>query len=104
MSENKWTPGPWTKGRYGDLTGSNGKKVCVYDAGIGLAMCDPAAEDRANAALIAAAPAMAEALEALLKWVAPIAGDNRDDDASENELKTVQMAEAALSLARGETE
>ena len=53
------------------------------------------------AKLIAAAPDLLEALEDLLKWVEPIAGDNRDVTAERIELATVAAARAAISKARG---
>lgn len=55
----------------------------------------------ANARLIASAPDMYEALKRLLKWVEPIAGDNRDGVAEAEELASVEFARAALSKAEG---
>ncbi len=103
MSKCSWTPGPWSPYFCGSddtyvLGGRTGAVAKVLHA-----HRDNILEQEANAALIAASPALAEALENLLKWVRPIAGDNLDDAAAANELKTVEMAEAALILARGET-
>lgn len=40
-----------------------------------------------------------DAMAGLLEWVAPIAGDNQDDEASQRELDSVRAAEAAMQEA-----
>ncbi len=108
-SETKWTPGPWSLGR-------NKSDYMQIDGGlsrpqqhIGLAKVvvafdgDPYPQGEANADLIAAAPELYEALERLLKWVAPIAGDNHDKDREREEMASVEAACSALRKARGES-
>jgi hypothetical protein len=43
---------------------------------------------------------LVKAVSDLLRWVEPIAGDNRDDTASANEVLTVEQVKAALSRFR----
>jgi hypothetical protein len=58
------TPGPWVKGRYGELQGSDGATVCVKGLGVSISLSgDPYPVAEANARLIAAAPDMYEALK-----------------------------------------
>jgi len=45
--------------------------------------------------------ALVAAAARVLKWVAPIAGDNRDDAASTEELQSVEELQKALALAEG---
>mgnify|MGYP000617872321 CR=1 FL=1 len=42
---------------------------------------------------------LAEALRRLLKWVEPIAGDNRDEAAEKEELASVEAARVSLKKA-----
>jgi hypothetical protein len=101
--EKPWTPGPWPVDQSGDgkryiigkglVEGPNGYEVAeVYadDA--------PYAETRANARLIAAAPDLYEALEAILQTVdAQYASGIRWDPAQRD------AARKALAKANGET-
>ncbi len=129
MSKNKWTQGKWKAFRkpltvisHLGLTNVGVdpdrlviKSEIVHPDGDDIALttihfaevyrCGQMSDSEleANAHLIAAAPAMAEALENLLVWVFPIAGDNRNVEAALIEEQTVKAAFAALSLARGET-
>jgi hypothetical protein len=57
----KHTPGPWTKNRDWQLTGSNGHRVGAW--GLGVAAVNKSDEAVANATLIAAAPDLLETLE-----------------------------------------
>lgn len=106
MSDTKHTPGPWKfddhlgcrpikGGKSGSHRQAQYKEVACT---VGLHDDD---EDRANARLIAAAPELLKALEALV-WVAdsmdsaPIAASVRLETAYEE-------AKAAIAKARGET-
>lgn len=94
-TETKWTPGPWRywkeeSGYCGEMVAANGKSVCVF-------LDDPNDKD---AALIAEAPELYKALEAL-------AGVVQSDPFlrySEDSLygKAIKGALAALKKARGE--
>ncbi len=57
---------------------------------------------QAVAQKLAASPDLYEALERLMKWAAPIAGDNRNEAAANEEIASVGQARAALAKARGE--
>ena len=84
--ENKFTPGPWCV-RFGGQTGRPVSVTPVLKHG---SIAKPATpEALANARLIAAAPALYEALEKLLSMRQP-------------ECDFVIEARAALKLARGE--
>ena len=94
-TETKWTPGPWRywkeeSGYCGEMVAANGKSVCVF-------LDDPNDKD---AALIAEAPELYKALEALT-------GVIQSDPflrCSEDSLygKAIKGALAALKKARGE--
>ena len=96
-TETKWTPGPWRywkeeSGYCGEMVAANGKSVCVF-------LDDPNDKD---AALIAAAPELYEALEDLLGYF-------RSGNAVDVERATIKAnapevlaARAALKKARGE--
>lgn len=64
MSDVKHTPGPWVKGKFGQLYGASGRQVGVWDAGIARVSRD--AEAEANARLIAAAPELLAACEEMI--------------------------------------
>lgn len=72
MSGEKWTPGPWMADGpdyfcdYNILPG-NGESAAI---GAVVSNCRPKAEVRANARLIAAAPDLAEAVEAAMLFIA----------------------------------
>jgi dihydrodipicolinate synthase/N-acetylneuraminate lyase len=99
MTETKHTPGPWIFWRFGtgdDKCQDFGVAADVDGNKIVIAHCfgkqsdDFAADARANATLIAAAPDMYEALQ----WIV----ENADEDS------VVSAAKAALAKARGEGE
>lgn len=58
-----------------------------------------AANPAAILKLIAENERLRNAIAGLLEWVAPIAGDNQDDEASQRELDSVRAAEAAMQEA-----
>ncbi len=58
-----------------------------------------AASPAAILELIAENERLRNAMADLLDWVAPIAGDNQDDEASKRELDSVRVAEAAMQEA-----
>jgi hypothetical protein len=98
MSETKFTPGPWTWDFDRDdeqnaivwLESDDNMRVCF------LAHCAKVSETHANAALIAAAPDLYEALAAIV-----------DHETNKRDFftwgKKVDAATAALKKARGET-
>ena len=100
-TEQKWTPGPWLRdtasGLSCDVRASSGRKVALC---WGLSTTRAAMENRpgyraecnANAHLIAAAPELYDALEALLD--SPYADPHGE--------KERMAARAALAKARGE--
>ena len=114
MSETKFTRGPWVKTKYGNLVGSDGTKISIYDAGIGLAMADPSEEDRANASLVIASPGLYEALKAYEAWEADLILSNEAWAGGFAALPTITqelwdrfieiqtMRNTALAKARGE--
>ena len=92
------TPGPWKinkKYSFSVETLSDGQGINI------IAECsDPdgirsAGEDSANAKLIAAAPDLLAALEAIIKMIGPYAGQGRMDT-------EISAARAAIAKARGE--
>lgn len=92
----KHTPGPWRLERYENSVGETGARVVSAD---GRTICDnepyyPMAVNEHDAALIAAAPALLAALEAMVNmddW----AGDDIAADS------TLGRALAAIAQARG---
>lgn len=111
-SEPKWTPGPWDfsmakmpiDGEYDYCISAvvDGERYVISEA-FGRVSEKQRPNAHANARLIAAAPELYEALERLLKWVAPIAGDNHDKDREREEMASVEAACSALRKARGES-
>lgn len=87
------TPAPWERDRHGQLRGSNGEKVNVWDAGIGYA--SRSATTEANAKVCGAAAELLEALEEALHW---FEGEHASDHPT-----TVKM-QAAIAKARGEAQ
>lgn len=115
MSDTKWTPGPWKATRSNPnegadvwwITGNFSERGnCETDIGTVSAGVKPVEISSANAYLIAAAPDLYEALEAVLKML-PIgfATTERPGDADERNttLNTIRnKAIEALARARGE--
>ena len=112
MSEPRWTPGPWEADCPDDaqewnINAPNGEPRLQYASWTGLAIVygsedwpgDGAAIGRANAHLIAAAPDLYEALEALV--TVSTTPDERQRPNQWNDAWAA--ARAALRKARGET-
>ena len=106
------TPGPWNMAPIPPAY-QPGEETCVYvvdGAGRTIADCwpdddavPPHTERRANARLIAAAPALVEALERCLPWIAK-AGESGAFVGCirpEGWQKAIEQARAALALAKG---
>lgn len=72
MSETKYTKGPWTRGRYDDLIGANGKRVEVRNLGVRHLMTGRATdmedEADANTRLIESAADLLEALKEAIEF------------------------------------
>lgn len=112
MTERPWTSGPWTIVPYGD-----GDSLVIHVEGTDWRICfmatpgsSPRAMDtiEANAALIAAAPDLYEALEALLRIVESEFQVERDERPDGSHIAASVrgdwlQARAALARARGET-
>ena len=107
MSETKWTKGPWTFFEHSWAhTGifSSGKRVAALELSEVTEETEEALGDEmaANAHLIAAAPDLYEALEAMVEWYGK---RNHTDnhllpmDSQEHEIADAMMA---LAKARGE--
>ena len=81
MPTPKHTPGPWVSGEYSsgtEVTGRNGKTICFL--AVSRSDQSPAADtSRANATLIAAAPAMYEALLSILPATDIVSGQETDN-------------------------
>lgn len=113
MTAAKHTPGPWSAERWGVITSDvAGHRRQVAAVTGDATMHDPqdasAAEVRdANARLIAAAPALLEALEGMLAIVADshgVAGYHRNDEsAGWDEFDEVATARTAIAATRGES-
>ena len=94
-TETKWTPGPWRywkeeSGYCGEMVAANGKSVCVF-------LDDPNDKD---AALIAEAPELYKALEALTGVVQSDPFLRYSEDSLYG--KAIKAALAVLKKARGE--
>ena len=89
----KHTPGPW-------VVSCTGGEILAQDGELLAQLWDKFEEDfmnfEANARLIAAAPGLLEACEALVEYV--------DDKQSMEVLAAVEWARAAIAKARGEGE
>ena len=101
MDRGKWTPGPW---RVSTRANSDRLGICglvdtvpVMIAGTWLR--PTVGEEAANAALIAAAPEMAAALDKLLD---EFESRTELDDWTEGEKAAVDKARAAIRMAKGE--
>ena len=92
MSEAKFTPGPWEPGRPDTRTISevHGKWIYAGDMYLAIVKENAEADTMANAYLIAAAPDLLAACEALY------------DDQRGPLTEAMKMAEAAIKKARGE--
>lgn len=104
----KWTPGPWVYPArpgddWGEVRTQKGRRICKCDA---LQSYEKLNEYRANkidptsanASLIAASPAMAEALGKAI----PVLLSAHENDASFISWSALESARAALKLAQGE--
>ena len=95
---SKYTPGPWKRQDWAVLC-KNDTVVCnvlPWDT----SGCRE--EDHTNAHLIAAAPELYEALEAVVAWAGQVAGDCEDDTQAYLEEESIRRAEHALAKARGD--
>jgi len=98
--ENKHTPGPW---KYGETPSLDGQGIAfeVDTDGFTVAHVYPSF-DSANAALIAAAPDMRDAVYSLLAEIDARCEDMRDAGCYEGTLLTaIEEARAALAKAEG---
>lgn len=117
MSERKWTPGPWEyvpgteyHGPYvsGPLGGdvcdcyamSNPAALSVRNGGSSQPIWHQAERADANARLIAAAPDLYEALEAMVAAFKVYVG--HESDPPQDEIDAMKAGRAALAKARGE--
>ncbi len=92
---SKHTPGPWTKNKYGELLGPDGRTITVWDAGIAFGQRSSTTE--ANARLIAAAPSMLEVLKKIR-----FAMETKGPVGLKNLLEGLDEAEVAIKQAEGE--
>ena len=97
MSEHKHTPGPWTVLPGIHTDGAIGIGPELDTIGPHAQVNYTGGESEANAALIAAAPAMLEALEQLVRWIREPWGE---DDGQANDY-VISEAYRAISLATG---
>lgn len=99
MSETKWTPGPWSVN-----WARTGAEIFAHDGKWLMTMERPPSQIHANAHLIAAAPELYEALEAMLAgWRYAMTFIARQCDLDGVGWKNAEnKAEAALAKARGE--
>ncbi len=101
MSKSKHTPGPWKVQRREGYVGQ-WEVVSTCETEWWIADAAPYNErQEENARLIAAAPELLEALEAVLYWAELIAGDTTDKEAAANEEASIALARAAIAKARG---
>lgn len=93
MNKTAHTPGPWGRRKYGDLTGSNGRKVQMADSGMAFVSAYENPEAVANTTLCHAAPELLEALINMraLWW----------DEPSDSGRRVVVAADAAIAKATG---
>lgn len=120
MGENGWTPGPWEyvpgNEHHGPYVTTNfGSTVCdcyamsnpaslsVRNGGDSKPYSFLAEMAEPNARLIAASPALAEALEAFNLTESMVVGGTADTLTLRVPIATIQKAAAALALAKGRT-
>jgi hypothetical protein len=80
------------------------ERMAIVDSA-GREVCHDVVDEKWRADIIRAVnnrAALVAALEAVLAWAEPIAGDNRDEVAGIKEVESVQIARAALSRAKSE--
>jgi biotin synthase-related radical SAM superfamily protein len=65
---SKFTPGPWKLGRCGQILGEDGEFICKARKWT-IYQYSKSPVEKANAALIAAAPELYNALDMLVEWV-----------------------------------
>lgn len=85
---SKHTPGPWSRDKNDSLCSPDGRQVYVWNSGLGNSYRSD--ETDANARLIAAAPELLEALEAMLPGAEAMGWET-------------SKARAAIAKARGES-
>ena len=99
---SRHTPGPWVV-RHDDMVCSKEGRIIAdcESTSYNMRPAPPIAEDKANAALIAAAPAMYEALQAIVRQCRQPEnkGDSRPFATREEDLAAI--AEHALAQAEG---
>ena len=95
MSEAKFTPGPWTKWR-NSVHSEDG--ICIAECGNSVRTTHLSEEEsEANTNLIAAAPELLEALEAIIKGL-----EASDEEGLIGHTEQIINAKAAIAKARGE--
>jgi hypothetical protein len=92
---SKFTPGPWKLGRCGQILGEDGEFICSARKR-NITQYQKSPTEKANAALIAAAPELYEALE----FMAKVYRNERGLDGAFDSCLT--LAEKALAKARGD--
>ncbi len=94
MRKQKWTPGPWLRGKHGSIKDANGE--IVEATGLALVTGYRNASDPAfaNAQLIAAAPELYEVLD-MMAVICP--------SETKHERECLKKARATLAKARGES-
>ena len=104
MSEsNKFTPGPWT-----NMPRMECVPICgQHEAGLSIGFInssnpDRIAEGKANAYLIAAAPDLLEALEAILPFVPRTSASEGGASKYSANVKAADMVRAAINKARNQ--
>jgi hypothetical protein len=108
VSGNPWTPGPWTRNRYGELIGANGKPIVFGNFGAGLVSASENPEAVSNTTLAHAAPEMAEALAKAERHMVSVyramspAGNVGDENAFADNDPIVRDIRALLSRIRGD--
>lgn len=65
---SKFTAGPWNLGRCGQILGEDGEFICSARKRT-ITQYQKSPTEKANAALIAAAPELYDALDMLVEWV-----------------------------------
>jgi len=104
-TETKHTPGPWHIERE-EWTEGNGLLICSPDGPVALIDPEPDegpnTQDQANACLIAAAPAMYEALKSVQQALCLYHCQTVAKELQGKHIKACNIARAALALADGE--